>query len=120
MSLHPADVIAGCRFHWSTEADLQAGIHAALVAAGLDAVREVRLSSRDRIDVLCGTVGIEVKVSHAGRRESAERITRQLTRYAEHDQITELVLVSSSPRHRRVPDAVAGVPVRVVIVGGLR
>lgn len=114
------EVLSAYRFRWTSEDDLQAGVHGALSAAGLDPVREVRLSARDRIDVLVGTVGVEVKVARPGSTASAEQVTAQLQRYAAHEQITELVLVTTTVRHKRVPAEVGGVPVRVVVLGGLR
>lgn len=113
-------VLRAYRFRWADEADLQAGVHGALTASGYNPEREVRLSARDRIDVLVGTIGIEVKVARPGSVAPAERVTTQLQRYAAHEQITELILVTTTVRHKRVPDQVGGVPVHVVVVGGLR
>lgn len=75
----------------STEASAQKDAAEALTRAGLEVRREVGLSARDRIDLMVGAVGIEVKVK-GSRRE----IFRQLERYAESDQIAALVLASSS------------------------
>ena len=80
------------RIDVSTEAAAHRAIADVLKADGLDAETEVRLSSKDRIDVLAGTVGIEVKVQ--GRRRE---IAKQLQRYAEHDQIEALVLATAGP-----------------------
>lgn len=73
----------------SSEAAAQRDITAALTASGIEYETEVRLSARDRIDVLCGTIGIEIKVKHS-RRD----IWHQLLRYAEHDRIEALVLAT--------------------------
>ena len=115
-----SSVINGRRFNWSTEADLQEGLHEALQAAGLKSVREVRLTPRDRIDLLVGTVGVEVKVHRIGRVMQARKVLDQLRRYAASDQVTELVLVTTSIRHKAMPTEVGGVPLTVVVVGGLR
>jgi len=94
------DVLEAARMQYVTEAELQAEIAAAFAAAGIDAAREVRLSDgQSRIDLLAGSVGIEVKI---GGGRSA--VNRQLARYARCDEITALVLVTTRAGHfgRRV------------------
>ena len=95
------------RFRYSEEEDLQEGIAAVLTAAGLDVQREVHLDERDRIDLLVGSIGIEVKV--AG---SAEDAFRQLARYARHPEIEHLVLVTS--QYQRLVKEVAGKPLTTI------
>lgn len=113
-----AEVVAAIqsrRFVHVHEDELQEGLAEAFADAGLDASREVRLSSRDRIDFLIGAVGIEVKV--AG---SAPRVLRQLERYAESDRVEELVLVTDRVQAGVQPETVGGKPLRVVqLLGGL-
>ena len=75
----------------STENAAHAAIFAALIAAGLPARSEVILSSRDRIDLMVETVGVEVKV-----KGSKRDIFRQLERYAEHQKIKALVLATNT------------------------
>jgi hypothetical protein len=100
------------RFRFGCEDDLQAGIADAL--APLPVEREVRLSARDRVDhLLPGGVVIEVKV--AG---SADRVLGQLTRYAAHDRVSGLVLVTTRARHQELPAEIDGKPVEIVYLGG--
>ena len=106
-------IIEGCRFRYHDEDCLQAGLAEAFTAAGHAVAREVRLSGRDRLDLLTGRIGIEVKI--AGQ---ADAVLRQLTRYAQSDLIDELVLVTTRARHRALPDTVGGKPLTVVQVGG--
>lgn len=108
-----ADAIGGYRYHHADEDGLQAGVAAAITAAGLPAEREVRLSPEDRLDVLTGGVAVEVKT--AG---TTDNVLRQLQRYAQHDRITALLLVTTKARHRTLPDQVGGKPLRVVHLGG--
>jgi hypothetical protein len=111
-----ADVVAAVRaqrYVYSGEDELQAGIAAAIVAAGLPAAREVRLSRTDRVDVLVGGVVIEVKL--AG---SNATVLGQLQRYAAYDVVVALVLVTTRARHRALPTEVGGKPLTVVQVGG--
>lgn len=103
------------RFRHVHEDELQLGIAEVLAAAGLEAEREVRLSPRDRIDFLVGTVGVEVKV--AGTAAAAKR---QLERYAESDRVEELVLVTDRVQAGAQPATINGKPLRVVaLLGGL-
>jgi hypothetical protein len=96
-------VIRGHRYRYTSEDELQEGIAAALEQAGMEPLREVRLSDRDRIDILVGDVGIEVKV--AG---SQTHPWDQLKRYAEHEAIGSLLLVTN--RWHTMPDEVGGKP----------
>lgn len=105
-------VLRGHRFRYTNEDELQEGIAAALAHNGLKPLREVRLSDRDRIDVLVDPVGIEVKV--AG---SQSHPWDQLKRYAEHEAIEALVLVTNRPY--TLPPEVGGKPLHVVSLAGL-
>jgi hypothetical protein len=92
------DVIAGQRFLWATEDDLQRGLTDALIHAGASVIREVRLNAHDRIDLLVGSVGIEVKTTGAWRD-----VERQLHRYIQSPLVDDLVLVTAKAQHRRIP-----------------
>ena len=108
-----AAAIGAYRYRHADEYGLQAGVTEALTAAGLPAEREVRLSPADRLDVLSGGIAVEVKT--AGTVDS---VLRQLQRYAQHDHIHGLVLVTTKARHRALPEQVGGKPLRVVHLGG--
>ena len=62
--------------------------------------REVVLGPGDRIDIMVGPVGVEVKRNTAGVRPTL----RQLARYLEHDRVAGLVLASN----RAIPLAPTG------------
>jgi hypothetical protein len=95
----------------SSEAALQASIAAALTAAGVDHQAEARLSAGSRIDFLTPAgVGIEAKVKYPRRA-----IYRQLERYAGHEAITALVLVTGTSLG--LPPAINGKPVFFVSIG---
>jgi hypothetical protein len=101
------------RFSYANEDDLQAGLAAAL-APSFDVEREVRLTSRSRIDLLVDDhYGIEVKV--AG---TADALVRQVSRYSLAPQIRGLIVVTSRIRHLDVPPAVNGKPLVVVSLAG--
>ena len=74
---------------------------------------EVRLAPRCRIDLMCGSVGIEIKrgaVDKAG-------VMRQLTRYAACEQVQALILVTE--KTVPVPRMLCGKPVRLLCLNRL-
>lgn len=91
------------RFAHANEAELETGVEQVLTAMGLAVHRQVRLSGQDRIDVMTDLprgdqpavrLGIEIKV-----KGPADGVRRQLVRYAGHDQVDALVLVTTMYRH---------------------
>jgi hypothetical protein len=80
---------------------------AALDAAGVAHKREVQLSKRDIVDFMVGGLAIELKI-----KGSRTEIARQLERYAEHDRVTEIMLVTC--RSIALPPSIGGKPVTVV------
>lgn len=108
-------LIASYRFSINSEEDVQAGIEQLLGREGVSFEREVALAARDRIDFLCaGGCGVEVKTQ--GARMS---VLRQLARYAEHDRITSLLLVTTKPHHgHQAPENLGGKPLRVLVLYG--
>lgn len=109
-----ADVLRAQRFRYANEIELQDGIAAAFAAAGIDARREVPLSSTDKIDFLAGAVGVEVKIA-----STPAAVRRQLTRYARSLQVAELVLVTTRSAHRSLPPVIGGKPLHVVWLSGV-
>lgn len=109
-------------FRFTSEADLQRGIGVVLDRNDVQYYREYSLDKSNRIDfflpyadmfVGIQNVGIEVKTDGA-RFE----VIRQLSRYADQNQIQSLILVTSRRRLQTVPDKINGKEVRVVVVGG--
>lgn len=82
------------RIAFSTEDIMQQQIYQLLLPT-VDCRREVRLSGRDRIDLLtaCG-IGVECKI-----KGSPSSIVAQLLRYAESDEVKSLILVTSKRTH---------------------
>lgn len=109
-----AALIRRYKFNYANEADVQNGLARILTNAAIPYEREARLSAADRIDFLAGAVGIEVKV-----KDALTAVLRQLHRYAQHDQIGSLILVTNRAAHRNVPHAINGKPVDVVFIGGI-
>jgi xylose isomerase len=95
MARELAELLSTCRADLGREAATQADVHAFLAArlpAGTPIQREVRLSDYDRIDFLVGfRVGIEVKLNTGRQGE----MIAQLARYARHDRIGALILLTN-------------------------
>lgn len=108
MSAHDVfRVLSGVRFPLSNEKLLQAAIEEEFDANGVAHIREHRLSSHDVVDFLVGGVAVECKVK-GGRRDTY----RQLERYAGHDAVDELILVTNVPTG--MPAEINGKPVYVL------
>lgn len=97
------------RYNFIDEAQFQRGVAAALTNAGIAFTREAKLDEHDRIDFLIGTVGVEVKI-----KGSLTNLTRQLFRYAKHDAIEALVVVTSQNRLSALPLTILGKPCEVL------
>jgi SNF2 family DNA or RNA helicase len=98
----------------NTESQMQAAIYSTLPFEILDAKvqREVRIGERGRLDFLVSrgdeAVAVECKIGHTERAE----VHRQVRRYAEHPDITSVVLLAP---WSGVPSfSVDGTPVTVV------
>lgn len=94
-------------FAWANEDDLQRGIALALDDAGIAYQREHDLGRAGRVDFFVDGIALEVKV-RGGRAE----VVRQLHRYAEHESVAEVLLVTPSLR-LDVPLELTGKPVSV-------
>lgn len=73
----------------STEAALQAQLEKIFKEKEIPYQREFVLDTKNRIDFLCGDVGIEIKVY-----QPIKSIFKQCERYAKFDQIGSLILVT--------------------------
>ena len=74
----------------STEAQLHEQTKNAFVRAGIEACHEVKLGPGARIDFVACGIGIEIKK----KRPERARLIAQLERYAEHEEIEGLIVVS--------------------------
>ena len=95
------------------EYDLHRLVMDALDASGIPWAHEVQLGPRCRIDLMCGSVGIEIK---RGKVEKA-RILAQLQRYAACEQIDSLILVTE--KTVALPRTIGGKPVRLICLNRL-
>lgn len=111
-----ADICAALRvgrfdLHDEKECQTQIADWLAELLPGADISREHRLSAQDIPDFLVGTVIVEVKMN--GARPAG--ISRQLERYAAHEQVTDVILVTN--RAAVLPATVGGKPLAVVSLG---
>jgi hypothetical protein len=106
--------IAAGRLRYTTEAQLQQALADLFADAGIDADGQVRLGVHERPDFMAGGVAVELKV-----KGTLGDLTRQLGRYAAHDQVTAVIVVTRCARHRDVPREINGKPVYVVWLSGL-
>lgn len=107
-------VFARVRITAASESDAQEQIAEALTAAGIPCEREVRLSGRDRVDVLAGPIAIEVKT----KAVSSPVLWRQVQRYATHDRIETVIVASTLYRNvAGLPEELAGKPIIPVVIG---
>jgi hypothetical protein len=108
------DLLLRKRLRAGTETILQDGIAETLREAGVGFLREHRLSARDRPDFMVGGVAIEVKID-----QGWHSVLRQLSRYAVHPKVQEILLVTARMQHLAVPEAIQGKPLVVcaILVG---
>ena len=116
MSIHAdlaalAQSLSGFRYTVNNEADLQAAIAEVLDAQA--PVREKHLTRESRPDLIVGRLAVEVKV--AGTHAQA---LRQCQRYAGHDDVDGVLLVSTRREHAASITTLAGKPFRTVILRG--
>ncbi len=76
-------------------------------------LREVVLSKTDRVDFLVDGIAVELKV-----KCPANEILRQLARYAQHDEVREILLISvTRAALQNLPPTLNGKPVRGLHIG---
>lgn len=81
---------------------------------GIPFEREYSLTPRDRIDFFFPRSGIGLEIK-ANKRWQKRKVLSQLTRYAEHDSITALILATGAAQ--AVPEVINGKPCRIHHLG---
>lgn len=102
------------QFQFRDELELQSGVQLLLEQEGFKALREYGLGEAGRVDFFISGIALEIKVDG-----SLAAVTRQLYRYAEHACVLGIILLTSRRKHNKLPDSMAGKPVRVVVVRDL-
>lgn len=86
--------LSSYHYRYTNEKELQAAIESALIAQGFTFEREVRLAPGDIADFMVPPgICVEVKIDGG-----LSDLTRQLHRYAQHDAVQTLLLVTSRSR----------------------
>lgn len=93
------------------EVFLQEDVEKALREQGVQFKREATLGPGERVDFLCwGEIALELKL-----RCSPRVMMRQLQRYAAHEQVKSIILLTATITS--MPDSMNGKPVFVVNLG---
>lgn len=110
-----AQLFEGHRFKVTSEAELQRALDELLRSNKCRFEREHELSPRNIVDfyLIEHSIAVEVKM-----RGSFAEVLRQLHRYAEHNVVHSLVLVTTRVQHRGMPTKMHGKPVHVVMLAG--
>jgi len=103
-------LLSKARIPCSTEKEMQSAIESVLKANGIAYVRESRLSAKDVIDFLVGTIGIECKIDGQALKNH-----RQLERYLAHPALSEVILVTA--KHQGTTGSHNGKPIRIIKTG---
>lgn len=104
-----AKTLSRYTYRFSCEAELQESIAQVLEQEAIRFAREVRINPRERLDFLCGSTAVEVKI-----RGSLSDLTRQVHGYLADDRIDELLVVTSRSRLCDLPLEIRGKPVRAL------
>lgn len=95
------------RFRHVTERDFQDSIEKVFRKGDIAFIREYEITSSDRLDFLVdGRIALEVKI-----KGSLSNLIRQLSRYARHEDIREVLVVGTPRWIPQVPALIEGKPV---------
>jgi hypothetical protein len=107
-----SSLLRTARLRSSNEAALQLSLEETLTAANIEFEREKAIDKRDRPDFLLAGGGVVIE---AKARYGKKAIYRQLCRYAEHDSVFAIILVTGTAMG--MPEEINGKPVHVVSIG---
>lgn len=102
------------RLACGTERELQDAIEDVLKQEGIAYEREVELGPTDRPDFMVGGGAVEVKT-----QGSMTDVARQLLRYAKHQAVDRLMLVTTRSGHVHIHRALLGKPLVILYVSSL-
>lgn len=104
------NLLTSYRLPTSTEDELQLAIAKLLTDARVPFHREHRLDEKSRLDFFLPAAGLAIEVKTKGGWAD---VIRQMMRYAEHDCVTEILLVSTRAVHRNMPKTLNEKPILV-------
>lgn len=88
------DLLRSYQFNFTSEEELQSAVAGILTENNIEFERECRISGKDRIDFLIGSIGLEIKIGF-----SYSDVIRQLHGYAQAEQVETLMLLTSRLQH---------------------
>lgn len=94
------------RLPFTSEQVLQDAVWNELQTLGVDCQREHRFNATDRVDFFTAE-GLAIELKIDGTRNT---VLRQLIRYAEHDSVKALLLLTTCSRHLGMPSTLQGKP----------
>lgn len=107
-------LISQCRLNAVVEKEAQSDLERGLINSNFKFEREYRLSERDIVDFVVhtdtGLIAIELKIK--AQRMS---IYRQLCRYAKHDEVAAVVLLTGTAMN--LPALIENKPAAVISLG---
>lgn len=106
-----AEKITRYGYNFNNEYDLQEGLQTVLETEGIKARREEIVSQGSRIDFLTDD-GVAIEIKTGG---SLNRLTRQIHRYAQHDKVQAIIVLTPKAKHQSLPRTINGKPVFVVV-----
>ena len=111
-----ASALVEFRFKYKNEKELQECVFHTLTALEIPFIPEHPLSPQDRVDFYIPVegIGIEIKTNDSRGGAGLAAVTRQLWRYAKHDDIKSLILITTRSKHRDLPAEILGKPLFVV------
>ena len=104
-----ARMIRNTTHDFDCEDALQISIASMFNEQHIEPNREHRLSAKDRLDFFVEGIAIEVKID-----SSLPALLRQLSRYAAHEEVRELMVVTSRSKLAQLPTSLNGKPITVV------
>lgn len=106
-------IFAGYRYTHTNEALLQQAIWQILTENRIEFLQEYHITQFDRPDFFVSGIAIELKVNG-----TTSEVTRQLDRYAAHESVTEIILITTRSKHRKCAGHLRGKKVTVLWIGG--
>lgn len=88
------------------ELDMQDCVGLALLDLGVDCQREHSFGPADRVDFFTAS-GLAIELKIDGTRNA---VLRQLMRYADHDSVKSLLLITACARHLGMPPTIRNKP----------
>jgi hypothetical protein len=81
------------------ENELELSVCQTIESLGFEVIKQKSITRRDRLDLFVPILGLGIEIKIAG---SYSRVAEQLLRYAEHEEVKALLLVTTRASHRQL------------------